>query len=236
MEKKNWERETVKTPLDATTGEVVDSITDVVQPEKSPKNRRPTIAIIAVVAIVAAIIVAIFLVTGRSKKESPEPDPGPSLMEESSEPVVESSSTTVVETAKATSEESTSIEETASEVEESESSSLVEVLDFETFAAQEGADSINLVVWNESTGVQKIISPSSSYTIKEGDRLAVNCHIEGADVSSIKLGASAEPINPTTEDKYIELDLRPDSPSTKLVIRLILSSGSTDSKAYFINK
>ena len=222
MEKKNWERETVKTPLDATTGEVVDSITDVVQPEKSPKNRRPTIAIIAVVAIVAAIIVAIFLVTGRSRKESPEPDPGPSLIEESSEPVVESSSTTVAETAKATSEESTSIEETASEVEESESSSLVEVLDFETFAAQEGADSINLVVWNES-GTQEIIEPGSTYVIQSGDRFAVNLtDCVGDTVLSIKVNADS--IKDFEAEQFIELKLDQSASPQKVGISFVTSS------------
>lgn len=53
----------------------------------------------------------------------------------------------------------------------------VEVVDFETWAKQEGNDEVCLVVWNEELGIQEIIPTVSVsrevYEIQEGDRLAI---------------------------------------------------------------
>lgn len=58
----------------------------------------------------------------------------------------------------------------------------VEMVDFETWAKQEGNEEVCLVVWNETTKTQKIIEEMETYVIQEGDRFAVpyreNIHIE----------------------------------------------------------
>lgn len=49
----------------------------------------------------------------------------------------------------------------------------VEMVDFETWAKQEGNDEVCLVVWNEATKTQRIIKPMEEYVVQEGDRFAV---------------------------------------------------------------
>ena len=49
----------------------------------------------------------------------------------------------------------------------------VEMVDFETWAKQEGNEEPCLVVWNETTGKQEIIQPKKKYIIEEGDRFAI---------------------------------------------------------------
>jgi len=49
----------------------------------------------------------------------------------------------------------------------------VEMVDFDTWAKQEGNEEPCLVVWNETTKTQRIIQPMEEYVIQEGDRFAV---------------------------------------------------------------
>lgn len=67
--------------------------------------------------------------------------------------------------------ETTPVEETSPE------KPAVEMVDFETWAAQEGNDEVCLVVWNEELGVQEILPTVSVsekvYEVQDGDRLAI---------------------------------------------------------------
>lgn len=49
----------------------------------------------------------------------------------------------------------------------------VEMVDFETWAKQEGNEDCCLVVWNEAMKTQKILDPRKEYVVQEGDRFAV---------------------------------------------------------------
>lgn len=53
----------------------------------------------------------------------------------------------------------------------------VEMVDFETWAKQEGNEEVCLVVWNEELGVQEILPPFQEkeeiYIIHDGDRFAI---------------------------------------------------------------
>ena len=49
----------------------------------------------------------------------------------------------------------------------------VEMVDFETWAKQEGNEEICLVVWNETTKTQRVIENEEVYNIQVGDRFAI---------------------------------------------------------------
>lgn len=53
----------------------------------------------------------------------------------------------------------------------------VEMVDFETWAKQEGNEDVCLVIWNEELGNQEVMIPSKktlkAYEVKEGDRFAI---------------------------------------------------------------
>ncbi len=76
-------------------------------------------------------------------------------------------------------ETSVAVEEsTTSQTEETtEEKSNVEMVPFETWAAQEDNDEVCLVIWNETLGVQEILPTVSVsrqvYEVQEGDRLAI---------------------------------------------------------------
>ena len=63
----------------------------------------------------------------------------------------------------------------------------VEMVDFETWAKQEGNEDCCLVVWNEAMKTQKIMEDGETYVIQEGDRFAipyrenyaVDIHVDG---------------------------------------------------------
>lgn len=101
----------------------------------------------------------------------------------------------------------------------------MEMMDFETFAAQEGAESINLVVWNEMTGVQEVIpsftESNEIYEMQPGDRLAINTECSNGFLINIKISHTQADGNSQTESldgdwlgegkkvikKYVELYL-----------------------------
>lgn len=86
---------------------------------------------------------------------------------------------TVADTTEQTEEisEKTEVPETTPAEEAAPAKPAVEMVDFETWAAQEGNDEVCLVVWNEELGVQEIMPTVSVsekvYEVQDGDRLAV---------------------------------------------------------------
>lgn len=172
--------------------------------EKKNRKKLIIVAIIAVVAIIAIIIAISFRKTAVPTVES-----SVSQTEESvsvAVPEATESATT------ATVEETATTVEAESEAESESESVVVEMLDFETFATQEGADSINLVVYNETSGMQKIIEPGSTYAIQPNDRFAVNL-IDSAGDTVLSIKVNSDSINNFEGKSFIELDLvKSDSP------------------------
>lgn len=126
--------------------------------------------------------------------------------------------------------------------------SVVEIQDFETFAAQEGSEEINLVVWNESTGTQKIIEAfreSGEYTMQDGDRFAVNTQCGTKILRAVRIEDSIIEKNWLAEDgaiveKFIELPVAQTETGRNPVRILILvvnkDNAEQTSKIYRISK
>ena len=53
----------------------------------------------------------------------------------------------------------------------------VEMVSWEEWASQPGEEEPHLVVWNEERGKQLIIEPYDTYTLEEGDKLAVSASL-----------------------------------------------------------
>ena len=103
-----------------------------------------------------------------------------------------------------------------SNIEEGNSEPIIAIQDFDTFAAQEGSEEINLVVWNESAGTQEILEPYNSgdevYKMQGGDRFAVNTQCGSIFLRAIRIENNIVPDNWLAEDgtvieKYVELPL-----------------------------
>lgn len=106
--------------------------------------------------------------------------------------------------------------ETTEKVEENTSEATpVEMVDFETWAKQEGNDEICLVVWNEELGVQEIMptieETKKTYQIQDGDKFAIPFR---EAIIDIKINGETG-IFPDTE--YLEL-LLPQGELTKVCI------------------
>ncbi len=121
------------------------------------------------------------------------------------------------------------VEETTSEEPKTE------MVDFETWAKQEGNDEVCLVVWNETTGTQKIIEPvttgpEQAYIVEEGDRFAIP-YREGKNTSVFV----ADELIYWSNSSYMELEI----PNEELVQVDVISypDGETaETKIYlFVN-
>lgn len=91
----------------------------------------------------------------------------------------------------------------------------VEMVSWEEWASQPGEEEPHLVVWNEEKGKQLIIEPDSTYTMEEGDKLAVSASIsienlnEMSAVLIIKDGDyTKQNIVGTDYGQYIDIDIQ----------------------------
>lgn len=107
----------------------------------------------------------------------------------------------------------------------------VEMVDFETWAKQEGNDEVCLVVWNEELGVQEIMptfqETEEIYQVQEGDRFAIPYresifYVEHKDESLIA---------PNTE--YLEISLEKGEVSQVIII-FKNENGEDENKNYFL--
>lgn len=85
----------------------------------------------------------------------------------------------------------------------------VEMVDWETWATQAEHDEVCLVVWNETTGTQKILEPTtdekpSIYNVEEGDRFAVP---HRNNIMSVSIGFEENFYWQSADQKYIELEI-----------------------------
>ena len=93
---------------------------------------------------------------------------------------------------------------------------VVDMVDFETWAKQEGNEDVCLVVWNEGTNTQDILEPIQkgefdlqkySYNVEEGDRFAIsrNSNILYAIVKNN--GTETRLFWESEEQQYMELEI-----------------------------
>ena len=91
----------------------------------------------------------------------------------------------------------------------------VEMVSWEEWASQPGEEEPHLVVWNEEEGKQLIIEPDSTYTMEDGDKLAVSASMsienlnEMSAVVIIKEGDFTKQNIVTTDyGQYWEIDIQ----------------------------
>jgi len=104
----------------------------------------------------------------------------------------------------------------------------VEMVDFETWAKQEGNEEVCLVVWNETTGKQEIIQPKKKYIIEEGDRFAIPYRDVIVAVNVEKEMVEWKNLN------YLELDLPHVDDGTVQVDIMVFSGTATEVKSYLL--
>lgn len=75
----------------------------------------------------------------------------------------------------------------------------IEMVSWEEWASQPGETEPHLVVWNEENGTQLIIEPYDTYTLEEGDKLAVSASLSYED--ALQLGDVYVSSTTTNEDK-----------------------------------
>lgn len=75
----------------------------------------------------------------------------------------------------------------------------VEMVSWEEWASQPGETEPHLVVWNEENGTQLIIEPYDTYTLEKGDKLAVSASLSYED--ALQLGDVYVSSTTTNEDK-----------------------------------
>ncbi len=158
---------------------------NLISEETSKTKRNIIIAVIvavAVVAILAIVLVSIFAGRNNDSQQQGSNTPVVQQPEETEEPqqTVEPVATEEpVQTEEPVeTEPADTTEETTEPVEETpEPEPEVEMVDFETWATQEGNDEVCLVVWNEKLKKQEIVQEYTDvphdYIIEEGDRFAI---------------------------------------------------------------
>lgn len=114
-------------------------------------------------------------------------------------------------------EQEAEVETVAEEMEESAvaETQKVEMVDWETWAAQADNEDVCVVVWNEKTGTQKILEAMPdgeldvkkySYTVEEGDRFAVP---RRDNIVYISINLETDLEWDSGEQKYMELEVKP---------------------------
>lgn len=86
---------------------------------------------------------------------------------------------------------------------------VIEMVDWETWATQADNNEVCLVVWNETTGTQKILQPTTDekpfiYNVEEGDRFAVP---KRDNIICVSIGFEENFYWQSAEQKYIELEI-----------------------------
>lgn len=116
---------------------------------------------------------------------------------------------------------------------------VAEMVDWETWATQSDNDEVCMVVWNETTGTQKILEPRPegsldlkkySYTIQEGDRIAVPKKTSVVCVY-VNLDTRLE-WEYSENEQYMELEI---NPGEMTQIDVILNTKDNPSRQYLFN-
>ena len=87
---------------------------------------------------------------------------------------------------------------------------VVNMVDFETWAKQEGNEDICLVIWNEELGNQEVMIPSKkslkAYEVKEADRFAISYRENILYVNVLHANGEVEVLG-WENDEYMEISL-----------------------------
>ena len=109
---------------------------------------------------------------------------------------------------------------------------VVEMVDWETWATQADHNEVCMVVWNETTGTQKILEPvlenGSIYTVEEGDRFAIP---KRSNIDFVLIGYDTKIYCGLEEKQYMEIDL----PVGEIMEVHIMCSDKEDAISYWFN-
>lgn len=109
---------------------------------------------------------------------------------------------------------------------------VAEMVDWETWATQADNDEVCLVVWNETTGTQKILEPvlenGSIYTVEEGDKFAIP---KRSNIDFVLIGYDTKLYCGLEEKEYMEFDL----PVGEIIEVHIMCSDQKDAISYWFN-
>lgn len=198
--------------------------------EKKNRKKLIIVVIIAVVAIIAIIVAISFRKTTVPAVDVSQTEESVSVaVPEATEPA---STATVEET-------TTTVEAETNSETESESESTVEMLDFETYAAQEGADSINLVVYNKTSGTQEIILPcisnaDNAYYVQPNDQFAVNTSAtDGSYVRAVKINGKDFFLSNDGEKSFV-INVDDTLSEQKIIVSIVLPDESFKFQAYML--
>lgn len=177
--------------------------------EEKENSSTRKILIFSIVGVVAvALVIVLCIVSANSaRKDKQEEVQQTDIEEEAEQP------TTIKEEVADVEEESTP--KPTEEPTPEPTAEPVEMVSWEEWASQPGEEEPHLVVWNEEKGKQLIIEPDSTYTMEEGDKLAVSASMsienlnEMSAVVIIKEGDfTKQNIVATDYGQYWEIDIQ----------------------------
>lgn len=178
--------------------------------EENSSTRKILIFSIVGVVVVALVIVLciVFANSARKNKQEEVTNQQTAIEEEAEE-----QPTTIKEEVADVEEESTP--KPTEEPTPEPTAEPVEMVSWEEWASQPGEEEPHLVVWNEEEGKQLIIEPDSTYTMEDGDKLAVSASMsienlnEMSAVVIIKEGDfTKQNIVATDYGQYWEIDIQ----------------------------
>lgn len=181
--------------------------------ENSSTRKILIFSIVGVIAIALVIVLCIVFANSARKDKQEEVTNQQTAIEEEAEEQPTTIEEVVVEVEGESTPEPT--EEPTPEPTPEPTAEPVEMVSWEEWASQPGEEEPHLVVWNEEEGKQLIIEPDSTYTMEEGDRLAVSASMsienlnEMSAVVIIKEGDfTKQNIVATDYGQYWEIDIQ----------------------------
>jgi len=181
--------------------------------------------------IVCAGMVMLFTGCGVAGSDAEQSANNTEVMQEA----VEETGDTLTEATDETEDAVQSEEELAVETMQTESieeiiseESKAEMVDFETWAKQEGNEEVCLVVWNEGRETQKILEPKKKYIVEEGDRFAVPYRDNIVAVNVEREKIEWENLY------YVEVELPYVDDGTVQVDILVFNTSETEVKSYLL--
>lgn len=180
--------------------------------ENSSTRKILIFSIVGVVAVALVIVLCIVFANSARKEKQEEVINQQTAIEEEAE----EQTTTIEEVAEVEAESTPEpTAEPKTEPTPEPTSEPVEMVSWEEWASQPGEEEPHLVVWNEEEGKQLIIEPDSTYTMEDGDKLAVSASMsienlnEMSAVVIIKEGDFTKQNIVTTDyGQYWEIDIQ----------------------------
>ena len=169
--------------------------------ENSSKRKILIFSIVGVVAVALVIVLCIVFASSARKNKQEEAV----NQQNNIEAETEEQTTTIAEEVAEVAEESTP--EPTAEPTPEPTTEPVEMVSWEEWASQPGEVEPHLVVWNEEKGKQLIIEPDSTYTMEEGDKLAVSVSLPPEKLEAMgDVYVSSEITGDTTKQKIVQTE------------------------------